>query len=182
VAQNLLTFVGDKHAANFRKQFRICCNVITITENLDFIIETNILGTTIPDSIKARKPETFTPVGDIDSYGRSICRKYIKMRAINSGIPVAIKYFLNIPMTSVNLFDKLRYLPKFFGNWILAIVPTLDNMIMNVIDNNGVETNACTHLNKEMAYQCYGVGTPCYYPAAVIADPVATWFKLTPQF
>jgi hypothetical protein len=37
VAQNLIAFVGDKHAANLIKQFRICCNDNTITENLEFV-------------------------------------------------------------------------------------------------------------------------------------------------
>jgi hypothetical protein len=31
VGQNLVAFVGDKHAANFIKQFRICCNDNIIT-------------------------------------------------------------------------------------------------------------------------------------------------------
>jgi hypothetical protein len=53
---------------------------------------------------------------------------------------------------------------------------------MKVIDNNGVATNTCTHVNKEMAYQCYSVGTQCHYPTAAVADPSATWIMLTPQF
>jgi hypothetical protein len=39
VGQNLVAFVGDKHAANFIKQFRICCNDNIITENLDFSLK-----------------------------------------------------------------------------------------------------------------------------------------------
>jgi hypothetical protein len=65
VGQNLVAFVGDKHAANFIKQFRICCNDNTITENLDFVYETNIIGATIADSIKSTKPETYTPISNI---------------------------------------------------------------------------------------------------------------------
>jgi hypothetical protein len=67
VAHNLVAFVGDKHAANFIKQFRICCNYNTITENLDFVYETNILDATIPDSIKSTKPETNTPISNLSS-------------------------------------------------------------------------------------------------------------------
>jgi hypothetical protein len=74
------------------------------------------------------------------------------MRALLPGSPVTVKYNINIPMTTDNLFDKLSYLPTFFGNWALDIVPTLDNMIMKVIDNNGVASNTYTHSNKEMAY------------------------------
>jgi hypothetical protein len=58
--EHLKIFLGDKHAGNFIQQFRICCNDITITENLEFVYETNILGATIADSVKSRKPEMFT--------------------------------------------------------------------------------------------------------------------------
>ena len=59
-------FLGDKHSANFIKQFRICCNDTTITENLDFVFETNILGATISDLTKNRKPDIYTPISSID--------------------------------------------------------------------------------------------------------------------
>jgi hypothetical protein len=36
-AAALNIFLPDKHVANFIKQFRICCNDTTITENLDFV-------------------------------------------------------------------------------------------------------------------------------------------------
>jgi hypothetical protein len=175
----LMFFLETNTHVIFIKQFRICWNDITITENLDFVFETNILGATISDSVKQRKPETFTPVGDIDASVRSVCGRYINMRAINPGSPLVEKYNINIPMTTFNIFDKIRYLPTFFGNWTLEIVPTIDNMIMKVIENNNIDTN--THINKEMAYQYYGVGTPCYYPVAAVADPSATWIMLTPQ-
>jgi hypothetical protein len=38
---------------------------MTITENLDFVYETNILGATISDATKIKKPEIFTAVGTI---------------------------------------------------------------------------------------------------------------------
>jgi hypothetical protein len=56
-ALNPNIFLGDKHSANFIKQFRICCNDMTITENFDFVYETNILGATISDATKIKKPE-----------------------------------------------------------------------------------------------------------------------------
>jgi hypothetical protein len=62
-AVNARIFLGDKHAANFIKQFRICCNDTTITENLYFVYETNIFGARISDLIKPRKPDIYTPVG-----------------------------------------------------------------------------------------------------------------------
>jgi hypothetical protein len=87
-------------------------------------------------------------------------------------------------LTSFNLFDKLRYLPTFFGNWTLIIIPTLENMIMKVVcvGNAGaiVPANQCTHVNKEMAFQSYSVRTHCRYTASA-GDPDATWIMLTPQ-
>jgi hypothetical protein len=153
-----LVFVGDKHAANFIKQFRICCNDNTITENLDFVYETNILGATIPDSIKTSKPETYTPISSLTPVGnpvlnnidkeRPACGQYINFRALNNNTTVTLRYHITIPMSTFNIVDKLRYLPTFFGNWTLDIVPTLDNMIMKVIDYNNVNQYACTDVAK----------------------------------
>jgi hypothetical protein len=180
IANDINVFFGDKNSDNFIKQFKICCNNITITENLDFVFETNILVASIADLVTARKPETLTPDGEIDVFGSSICGKYINKRTILYGSPVVVKYNINIPMKTFYLFDKLRYLPKFFGNLKLDIVPTFYNMIMKVIDNIGINTNTCSNVNKEMAYQCFGVGIPCYYPVATGQDPSATWIMLTP--
>jgi hypothetical protein len=83
-------FHGDKPPCNFIKQFRICCNDITITENLDFVYETNILGATIADSVKLTKPGTFTSVGHLDSYERHGCRKYINLANLVPGSTVAL--------------------------------------------------------------------------------------------
>jgi hypothetical protein len=134
---------------NFIKQFRICCNNSTIAENLDFMCETNILGETIPDSIKSKKPETFIPIsslippGDpvlaVDDKERAACGQYINFRAHNHNTTITLRYFITIPMTTFYLFDKHRYLSMFFGNWTLDIVPTLDNMIMKVVDYNNVD-------------------------------------------
>jgi hypothetical protein len=120
-----IALVGDKHAGNFIKQFRICCNDNTITENLDFLYETNILGETIPDSIQSKKPETFTPisnlipVGDpavaIDDKERAACGQYINFRVLNNNTIVTLRYFITISMTTFTLFDKLRYLSTFFA-------------------------------------------------------------------
>jgi hypothetical protein len=42
ITNDINVFVGDKHVVNFLKQIIICCNDITIIENLDFVFETNI--------------------------------------------------------------------------------------------------------------------------------------------
>jgi hypothetical protein len=172
-ALNARIFLGDKHAANFIKQFRICCNDTTITENLDFVYETNILGATIFDLTKPRKPDGYTPVSLINNTERSVTRKYISLAGINNNISITITYEINIPMTVLNLFDKMRYLPTFFGNWTLDIIPTLDNMIMKVISIDlgagaGMQsTNLCSHIRKSASFQCYGVGNRCYYSVGV---------------
>jgi hypothetical protein len=162
-----LIFVGDKHPGNFIKQFRICCKENTIPENLDFLYETNILGATIPDSIKSKKPESYAPISgllpsgdpifDVDDKERAACGQYINLRTVNNNTTVTLRYFITIPMTTFNLFDKLRYLPTFFGNWTLDIVPTLDNMIMKILDYNNVDQYSCTNVSKQGAFQCYCV-------------------------
>jgi hypothetical protein len=52
---------------------------------------------------------------------------------------------------------------------------------MKIIDFYDIATKTYTHLNKEMAYQCYSVETQCHYPTAAANDPHATWIMLTPQ-
>ncbi|GMO12404.1 MAG: hypothetical protein Ta2E_00230 [Mycoplasmoidaceae bacterium] len=51
-------FICDKRAANFFKQIRKYCNDLLISESLDFIYETNILGATFGEAVKYRNPET----------------------------------------------------------------------------------------------------------------------------
>jgi hypothetical protein len=58
-------FLGEKDTDNFIRQIRICCNDITITEFLDFVFETNILGAKISDKIKSKKPKTFTLIANL---------------------------------------------------------------------------------------------------------------------
>jgi hypothetical protein len=126
VAHDLVAFIGDKHDDNFIKQFRICCNDNTITENLDFVYETNILGVTIPDSIKSSKPETYTSITNISPLDavntavvdkeRAGCRQFVNFNTLANDSLITLIYPIIIPMTTFHLFDKLRYLPTFFGN------------------------------------------------------------------
>jgi hypothetical protein len=83
-------------------------------------------------------------------------------------------------MSTFNLFDKLRYLPTFFGNWTLDIVPTLDNMIMKVLDYNNIDQYTCSNVSKQGAFQCYGIGTPCMFTQAAANAP-NTSITLIPQ-
>jgi hypothetical protein len=94
----------------------MCCNDTTITENLDFVYETNILGATISDLTKPRKPDIYNPVSLINNGKRSVCGKYISLAGVGNNVSITITYEINIPMTTFNLFDKMRYLPTFFGN------------------------------------------------------------------
>jgi hypothetical protein len=52
----------------------------------------------------------------IDYKERAACGQYINFRALNNNTTVTLRYFITIPMTTFNLFDKLRYLSTFFGN------------------------------------------------------------------
>jgi hypothetical protein len=83
-------------------------------------------------------------------------------------------------MTTFNLFDKLRYLPTFFGHWTLDIVPTLDNMSMKVTEHTLFNQYECTNVSKQAVFQCYGVGTHSDYTDAT-ANGANAWIQLTPQ-
>jgi hypothetical protein len=190
VAHDLLVFVRDKHASNFIKQFRIFCNDTTRTENLDFVYELNILGATIPDSIKSTKPETYTPISNlvindiaassVTDRERAGCGQYVNFNAIASGTSITLKYFLTIPMSTFNLFNKLRYLPTFFGNWTLDIIPTLDNMFIKIISYNRISQLSNYHVTKQKVYQCYGLGSEVPYTTTA-AGAATAWIKLAPQ-
>jgi hypothetical protein len=52
-------------------------------------------------------------------------------------------------------------------------------MIMKVIEDNGAIFNSNTHVNKEAAFQCYNIGTRCYYGTGA-NNPLATYITLTP--
>jgi hypothetical protein len=125
-------------------------------------------------------------VGSISSEERSVCGTYISLAGVGNNVSITATYEINIPMTTFNLFDKMRYLQTFFGTWTLDIIPILENMIIKVISIDvgagaGQQTtNLCTHIRKSAAFQFYGVGNPCYYSVGV-TDPILTWLKFTPQ-
>jgi hypothetical protein len=52
---------------------------------------------------------------------------------------------------------------------------------MKVISYNGIDTNTCTHPNKEIAYQCYSIGTQCYYQIEANVKPSVASIMLTLQ-
>jgi hypothetical protein len=106
--------------------------------------------------------------------------QYVHYNAINSGNLITFECIITIPMSTFNLFDKLRYFPTFFGNWTLDIIPTLDNMNMKVVDNSGLDQLTCYHSTKQGAYHCYGIGTPCRFTTVPANTPNA-WIQLTPQ-
>jgi hypothetical protein len=50
---------------------------------------------------------------------------------------------------------------------------------MKFLDFNNVDQYACTDVNKQRAFQCYGIGTPCYFTIAAGNAPNA-WVQLPP--
>jgi hypothetical protein len=57
-----------------------------------------------------------------------------------------------IPMTTLNIFNRMRYLLRFFGIWTFEIVHTLDNMVCIAVDSNGISMNTCTHARRNMYF------------------------------
>jgi hypothetical protein len=80
------------------------------------------------------------------------------LNGIAGGSILSVKCEVIIPMTTFNLFTRIRYFPDFFGNWIFEIVPTLDNMVIKAINYNRIAMNALNiHTNKELAYQFHKI-------------------------
>jgi hypothetical protein len=89
-------------------------------------------------------------------------------------------------MTRFNLLARLRYLPTFFGTWKIELVPTLENMVSEVItwDENAVGfiySNNCTHVNRELSFQFYNVNTHNYFNKTDAGDPAGNWIQFTPE-
>jgi hypothetical protein len=111
---------------------------------------------------------------------RAGCGQYVNFNSVKNGIPITLKYFITIPMSTFNLFNKLRYLQMFFGNWTLDIISTLDNMFVKFISYNRISQPDNYHRIKQKVYQCYGIGTEVPYTTTA-ANAADAWIKLTPQ-
>jgi hypothetical protein len=51
---------------------------------------------------------------------------------------------------------------------------------MKVINDGGTLTKQCNHVKRDSAYQCYGVGNPCYYSINE-SNPTTQWIMLIPK-
>jgi hypothetical protein len=131
------------------------------------VFETNIFGATFSDAIKNKYPETFTSNNNVISMNENICGIYFNPTGLANNSTISLKYHITIPMITFNLLARIRYLLSFFGTWKIELVPTLENMIYKVITYNNFSQTSCTHVNKELAFQFYNVGTNLYYSQLV---------------
>jgi hypothetical protein len=129
-------FFGDKFVAGFFYQVLIFCNDTLIVDNLDFTYELNILGATYTDEIKRKHSMTYTCTSAVTEKLQDQCGVYLDLDGIAIGSPIRLAYEVIIPMTTLNIFDRIQYWHRFFGVWTFEIVPTLDNMVYKVIDYN----------------------------------------------
>jgi hypothetical protein len=71
-----------------------------------------------------------------------------------------MKWEIIIPLIMLNLFERIRCLSAFFDNWTLNIFPTLENIVVMIIDYNGGSINdVTTSVNRELYYLFYNVHT-----------------------
>jgi hypothetical protein len=150
-------FVGDAHSANFIKSYRIVVSDHTVSESQDFVYETNILRATYTDQVKGRQRNVLTPTNGNWNAGDR-CGRVIDLRGIPSGTTLAIDYEINIPMCAFNILSRMRYLPSFFGDWQIHVIPTLDNMIYMWENINGTDSPLVEDYNKHSNQEWFSYG------------------------
>jgi hypothetical protein len=148
-----------------------------IVDNLDFIYELNILGATYSDEMKRKYPMTFTCAAAVTEKSQDMCWVYLDMNGIAIGSTIKLAYEVIIPMTTFNIFARIRYLPSFFGVWILEIVPTSDNMVCKVLDYNRIAVNTCTANRKDLAFNFYNVNNIAYFGYTAAVDRLNHWIQ-----
>jgi hypothetical protein len=100
------------------------------------------------------------------------------MNGIAIGSTIILVHEVIIRMTIFNIFARIRYISGFFGIWILEVVHTLDNMICNVFDNNGILLNTCRNARREAEFQIYNVNNHPYFLDTAAGDLSSTGFSL----
>jgi hypothetical protein len=109
------------------------------------------LSRNLSKEIKRKYPITFTCGYAVAHKERNVDGVYLKLAGIRSGFPLSMKYRIIIQMAAFNLFARIRYLHPFFDIWTLDIIPTFDNMVVEVIDSNNIAINNCSNVNKKLA-------------------------------
>jgi hypothetical protein len=100
------------------------------------------------------------------------------MNDIVIGSTIILVHEVIIRMTIFNIFARIRYKSGFFGIWILDVVHTLDNMICNALDNNGISLNTCRNARREAEFQFCNVNNHSYFPDTAVGDLSSTKFSL----
>ena len=75
----------------------------------------------------------------------------------------------------------MKYLPTFFRTCAIEIKSTLDNMVIKTINYNDISCNNNIHLNRELVYQFYSIGTHNFLPYAANCNTTTYWFISTLQ-
>jgi hypothetical protein len=92
VNQVTTVFLGDKHAACFFNQIRICCNEMMIVGNLDFISELNILGATYTDEMKRKHSMTYSCAAVVAEKSQEVCGVYLNLNGISPDSAIRLTY------------------------------------------------------------------------------------------
>jgi hypothetical protein len=81
----------------------------------------------------------------------------VDLRNIPSGSTLNVVYEISIPMDTFDLLCRIRYIPSFFGNWHIHIIPTLNNMIY-MWDGNAEAHTLIDNYNKHSSAEWFSYG------------------------
>jgi hypothetical protein len=96
-------------------------NDTLIVDNLDFIYELNILGTTYTHEMKRKYPMIYHCVSVVTKKSQDVCGIYLDMNNVVTGSTIRLAYEVIIPIATFNIFARIRYLASFFGSGRLKL-------------------------------------------------------------
>jgi hypothetical protein len=99
------------------------------------------------------------------------------MANITPDSTIRLVYEVIVSMTTFNIFARIRCLPCFFRVWTLEIVPTLDNLVCEVIDYKGLAMKTCSHANRKVVFQFYNINNKAYFSDLASTHPLGHWIQ-----
>jgi hypothetical protein len=123
--------MADAVSGGFIRRYELRVGNELVSDSQDFVYEMNLVKHTYTDMVNTKQIGVITPSNIVDVRDDEICGIYMSVSAYPSGFTITIEYDIVIPLRFINLLARLRYLPTFFGDWDLTVVPTIDNMVFS---------------------------------------------------
>jgi hypothetical protein len=153
LAQVITIFISNKHLANFISLALIDCND-TLIDNFDFVYESNILEEQFSKEIKRQYLWRWTNGTSVSDKERNVCRVYLNLHSQWKRD--------DYPLIIFNLLAWIRFLLRLFDYWILAIVRTLQSMLVKGTYYHDITQMTYFHVDEEVVDQFYTVNTKTY--------------------